>query len=138
MCDLLPQDSQGNVVVGYKFNLEVVLPTTYFQAREDMPKDYTASLTISRYKFIVGLSEKVNFQLNRQGTQTWNDINPIIEERPYVPGNFSVDKQALFHFPIHQRNNHFNVKVYSESAFPISLISMTWEGNYSPRFYKRV
>ena len=126
------------IIVGYKYALDVTLPTTYWHNPRD-PKDvdFTASLTLSRYKFIMGLSEKVTFKLNAQGSDEWNDVNPIVIESPYVPSNLSIDKQTLFHLPIHQRNNHFNVRVYSESAFPISLVSMTWEGNYSPRFYRR-
>ena len=127
-----------HMIVGYKYALDVVLPTIYYRdPRDPSNVDFTASLTLSRYKFIVGLSEEITFKLSAQGSNEWWDIDPIVVESPYVTSNLSVDKQTLFHFPIHQRNNHFNVRVYSDSAFPVSLISMAWEGNYSPRFYRR-
>ena len=131
-------DDAPHMIVGYKYALDVVLPTTYWRdPRDPSNVDFTASLTLSRYKFIVGLSEEITFKLAAQGSNEWWDIDPIVVETPYVSSNLSVDKQTLFHFPIHQRNNHFNVRVYSDSAFPVSLISMAWEGNYSPRFYRR-
>ena len=34
-------------------------------------------------------------------------------------------------------DTNFELKVTSNFPYPVSLVSMTWEGNYSPRFYRR-
>jgi hypothetical protein len=39
--------------------------------------------------------------------------------------------------PIHQRNTNYQLKLKSTSPFPVTLTSMTWEGNYSTRYIRR-
>ena len=46
-------------------------------------------------------------------------------------------EQNIFTIPIHQRPDNYTLRIFSDSPFPVSLTSMAWEGNYSPRFYRR-
>ena len=34
----------------------------------------------------------------------------------------------MFTVPVHQNNMNFNLKVTSDLPYPVSLVSMTWEG----------
>ena len=131
--DLTPYSDR--VVVGYSYTFDASLPTTYFHSNDKY--DFEASLTVSRMKWVIGLSDQVKFKLNSKGSNEWTDINPQIEAQPFLVGGNTADMQTVFHFPIHQRNNHFNVRVTSDSPFPLSVISMVWQGNYSPKFYRR-
>ena len=56
----------NDLVVGYKYDYDVTLPQTYFKTDEDR-NDYTASLTIARMKFAVGLSGIMSFKLKSTG-----------------------------------------------------------------------
>lgn len=196
----------SNVIVGFKYELNVVLPRTYFNLnQESQISDFTASLIISRMKFAVGLSGVMSFKLFQKdrltgsrsytgdGTTTdfnwikeninyidrdqikvkvnnvettafsflsdteirfssapangasiliymdkWYSINPIPEANYYLANDVPLDNQSIFTIPIHQRSKNFELRVFNDSPFPVSLNSMMWEGHYTPRFYKRV
>ena len=58
----------SDVIVGYKFDFDVILPMTYYKIDDDMKRsDFTANLTIGRMKFAVGLSGVMGFKLKSKG-----------------------------------------------------------------------
>jgi len=70
-------------------------------------------------------------------TDTWYDLQPSSEAGQYLADDVPLVEDNVFTVPIHQRSENFNVRVFSNSPFPVSLTSMMWEGQYSPRFYRR-
>ena len=56
----------SDVIVGFKYNFDVELPTTYYRP-EEKSTDFTASLAIARMKFSVGLSGNMSFKVKQQG-----------------------------------------------------------------------
>jgi len=195
----------SNVYVGYAYNFDMTLPQVYYQLdQEGRIKDFTASLTISRLKFDVGLSGVLGFKLNAVGrfagkkehvgdnttkkfqwttsdldyvdrnqvkvkvnnvTNTafsfvsdteiefttapatgakiviyldeWYDLQPVTAANTYIADDIALNESTIFTLPIHQRSKNFTLRVFTDSPFPVSLNSMMWEGNYSPRFYRR-
>tara|TARA_Y100001963_G_scaffold159526_1_gene263545 strand:- start:1719 stop:4490 length:2772 start_codon:yes stop_codon:yes gene_type:complete len=67
----------------------------------------------------------------------WYDIQPVHEANLYLADDVPMSEQNVYTVPIHQRTDNFALRVFSDSPFPVSLTSMMWEGNYSPRFYRR-
>ena len=196
---------EDDVIVGWKYDLDIILPKTYVRTDEGQRQaDYTATLTVARMKFAVGLSGVMGFKLKstgvRQGkkeytgdnsttifswnnedidyidkdqikvkldgvvttaftvsgdTQVtmntapgtgvkiliyldeWYNLNPIQMADDYLANDIALSEQSLFTIPIHQKSNNFQLRIFNDSPFPVSLNSMMWEGNYSPRFYKR-
>ena len=126
----------NKVYVGFKYDFDVQLPTIYYQI-DDNRSDYTANLTISRVKFSVGLSSNIGFKLKAMGQPEWYDVQSIQDADYYLANDVPLNEQTVYTLPIHQRNSNFDLKVFSDSPFPISLTSMMWEGSYSPRFYRR-
>ena len=58
----------SDVIVGFKYNLDVHLPTTYYRPdTEGKLSDFTANLTIGRMKFSVGLSGVMSFKIRQIG-----------------------------------------------------------------------
>ena len=196
----------ADVVVGWKYDLDVILPKTYFRLDEQEQKrtDFTSSLTINRMKFALGLSGVCGFKLKStgilQGTKEytgdgsttvfnwinsdlsyvdedqvkvkldgvvttaftvsalnqitfntapankvkiliyldeWYNLNPTTIADTYLGNDIGIKEQSLVQLPIHQRNNNFQLRIFNDSPFPVSLNSMMWEGQYSPRFYRR-
>ena len=82
--------------------------------------------------FMVGPPQKIKIT-----TDTWYDVKPVQEANQYLSDDVPLTEQAVFTVPIHQRTDNFNMRVFSNSPFPLSLTSMMWEGRYSPRFYRR-
>ena len=195
----------SNVYVGYAYDFDVTLPQVHYQLdQEGKSVDYTASLTVSRLKFDVGLSGVLGFKLKATGrfagkreytgdgsttdfnwnvgdldyvdreqvkvkinnvTSTaftfqsdteirfnsapangdkiliyldeWYQLQPITSANTYIADDVPLDESTIFTLPIHQRSKNFTLRVFNDSPFPVSLNSMMWEGNYSPRFYRR-
>jgi hypothetical protein len=128
--------SGSDLVVGYAYNFEVELPKIYWRAGEGQT-DFTASLTIARTKFSVGLSGDMVFELNVRGRSSWFDFDTYRRSDYYIANTVPFDVGSELVIPIHQRNNNYTLKVTSDTPYPVSLISMTWEGIYSPRYYRR-
>jgi hypothetical protein len=126
----------SKVYLGFKYDFDIQLPTLYYQIGENRA-DYTANLTVSRVKFSVGLSSNVGFKLKAKGQSEWYDVQSIQDADYYLANDVPLNEQTVYTLPIHQRNSNFDLKVFSDSPFPISLTSMMWEGSYSPRFYRR-
>ena len=55
----------------------------------------------------------------------------------YEADNVAIPGQAIYTFPVNQRNTNVEIRVYSNMPYPLSLSSMVWEGQYSPRFIRR-
>ena len=195
----------SDVVVGWKYDFNVILPRTYFRTDDQQTRtDFAAALTIARMKFAVGLSGVLGFKLKstgiRQGTREytgdgsttvfpwneddfayvdkdqikvkinnvdstaftvsgdsqitmssapavgdkvsifldeWYSLNPVQVADDYLVSDIPLSEQSMFGVPIHQRTDRFQLRIFNDSPFPVSLNSMMWEGNYSPRFYRR-
>lgn len=134
----VPGDWTGydsKLVVGYEFMYEVELPTYYYRSQNQA--DVIGSLIISRMKFNVGLTGAMRFQIKRFGSTDWTYIQNVQEAGTYLADTIPLVQDKVFSVPIHQRNNYFQLKVISTTPFPSTLSSMTWEGNYSTKYYRR-
>ncbi len=194
----------SDVIVGFKYNFDVHLPTTYYKP-EKTEADYTANLTIARMKFSVGLSGAMNFKVKQNGREPyrvtltgdgttttfvfnkqdlkfedssdvkvsvngiattaysftndttivfssapaanavivlaideWFSTAPVIEANTYLANDVPLDNETVFTVPIHQRSENFKLRMFNNTPFPVAVNAMMWEGNYTPRFYRRV
>ena len=129
-------DYADGIVVGYGYDLEVTLPKFYYQ-RQGAGADYTATLIIGKVRMSVGRTGAIRFKLKPTGSNEWKDVQHTIEAGVYQGDTSPVVNEQIFTLPIHQRNTNFELKVTSDFPYPVSLVSMMWEGIYSPRFYRR-
>lgn len=127
--------TNSTVQLGFTFPYSIDLPKLYYRTGE--PADFTASLTISRMKFAMGKTGAVGFELKPRGSQNFIDVGEIEQSNWYLLDSAPIDDERMFTLPIHQRNDNFDVRLTSDSPYPVSLLSMTWEGQYSPRYYQR-
>ncbi len=67
----------------------------------------------------------------------WYNLNPVPTFDTYLANDVALAEQSVFNIPIHQKTDNFQLRIFNDSPFPVSLNSMMWEGNYSPRFYRR-
>ena len=129
-------DYADGIIVGYGYDFEVELPKMYYRP-EANETDFTATLTISRVKFSVGRTGAVRFKVKADGSNEWKPVEHTTDGDRYSADTNPVKSERQFIVPIHQRNTNFELKVTSDFPYPVSLVSMMWEGNYSPRFYRR-
>ncbi len=127
-----------DLIVGYTYDMDLEIPQTYFRSGSNLQEaDYTASLTIARFKFILGLGGDVIFKLNTKGRSEWQETEGVKNADYYLANDIPFVNTSQFSIPIYQRSENIRLRIFSNSPFPVSLLSMKWEGNYSPRFYTR-
>ena len=129
-------DYADGIVVGYGYDFEVTLPKFYYRPQPN-ETDFTAALTISRVKFSVGRTGAIRFKVKADGSNEWKNVEHTTDGDYYNADSNPVKAERQFIVPIHQRNTNFELKVTSDFPYPVSLVSMMWEGIYSPRFYRR-
>ena len=128
----------NSMTLGYSYDFEVTLPKFYYKnPAKSGASDYTAHLNINRVKFAVGQSGAVTFKTKAYGSDEWVDIQHVTDADYYEADTDPIAAEQTFTVPIHQRNKNFQLKVTSDLPFPVSLVSMMWEGQYNPRFYRR-
>lgn len=74
----------------------------------------------------------------RMFIKDWFNVQPVIEANTYLANDVPLDNETVFTIPIHQRTENFRLKMFNNSPFPVAVNAMMWEGNYTPRFYRRV
>jgi hypothetical protein len=132
--DLTSED----MIVGYIYDMDLEIPRIYYRTGDNLQQtDYTASLTIARLKFILGLGGDVVFKLNSRGRTEWQETEGVRNADYYLANDIPFVNTSQFTVPIYQRSDNIRLRIFSDSPFPVSLLSMKWEGIYSPRFYTR-
>ena len=124
------------IVIGYNYNFEATMPKFYYK-KDATTSDYTAPLTISRVTFSIGRTGPILFKVKAGGSDEWKNVEYVTDAGTYLADSSPITSEHQFTIPIHQRNTNFELKVTSSFPYPVSLVSMTWEGIYSPRFYRR-
>lgn len=129
-----------DLIIGYIYNMEVELPKFFLTKSEtdSSATDYTSSLIIHRLNVATGLSGPVTYQINITGIPAWNNVVSVTQPNSYLLNNVNMQATATHVVPIYQRNDNLSVKIVGDTPFPVSILSLTWEGRYNNRFYKRV
>jgi len=141
----------GNqIIIGYPFMSFLELPTIYVSktAGNKTTSDVTASLTLQRIHYHLGQVSEIEFAYIAPGTikpeatspGTDSDVRTILA----TPSNsYKSDKIAGFSDvtltqSIYRRNFNLYHLLFSYHPGPCTLHSITWEGDYTPKFHKRV
>ena len=130
-------DLADGIIIGYDYDFEVTLPKFYFR-RNPQTTDFTGNLTISRVKVSAGRSGIVNFKTKLNDSKEWTVVRESLPTDEYKASSEPIDQEQQFVVPIHQRNMNFEFKITSSEPYPVSLVSLMWEGNYTPKNYRRV
>ena len=85
----------------------------------------------------MGKTGVVSFALQPRGEGESRIVEGVEQSNWYRLDSAAIDDERMFTVPVHQRNDNFDIEITSDSPYPVSLLSMTWEGQYSPRYYQR-
>ena len=129
-----------DLIVGYEYEFELELPKIYIQKQEGerIKSDTRGSLVIHRLNFFFGDVGVIDVTLKRKGK---SDYTKTYESTEWdsVTANTSGNVDGYIHtIPVYERNTNLNVHLKSNHPSPASLHSMNWEGDYSPKYYRRV
>lgn len=127
-----------NIIVGYLYDMEVFLPEFYLRSGDTQQiTDYASSLVISRLKASVGLVGDFSFLVQARGRSDWEEVFSVIDANYYVANDVPLASSRIFALPLHQRSENMKLKLQASGPFPVSLISMLWEGHFATRYYSR-
>ena len=116
----------SDVIVGYKYDFDIILPKTYYRLDEEMKSsDFTANLTIARMKFGVGLSGVMGFKLKskgiRQGKRAYV-ADGVTTEYEWIPADFNyIDDDQL---KVKINNVETSAFTVNTSATPLPKITL--------------
>ncbi len=136
----LPGDwSYHDLYVGYNFDMQVKFPTIYPSSTKGTGtfSDINASLLIHRLKLSLGEVGVYETTIKRKG---YDDYTELFESS--IPDLFSSNtspwlNQKIHTIPTYARNTILSVYLKSTHPSPATLYSMSWEGDYSTKFYQR-
>ena len=136
----LPGDwSYHDLYVGYNFDMQVKFPTIYPSQTKGTStfSDINASLLIHRLKLSLGEVGVYETTIKRKG---YDDYTELFESS--IPDLLSSNtspwlNQKIHTIPTYSRNTILSVYLKSTHPSPATLYSMSWEGDYSTKFYQR-
>ena len=67
----------------------------------------------------------------------WFNTEPVVLASTYLANDVPLDNETVFSLPLNQRTENVKVRMFNNTPFPVAVNGMTWEGNYTPRFYRR-
>jgi hypothetical protein len=128
--------SDHYIYIGYQYRMEVSLPRYIYRSGDSGP-EIAGSTIISRFIVYAALSGAIYFSLKTRGRKDWVDFAGIRMADYYQADDVPMNDYTLYKVPVLQRPQNFDMKIFSDNPFPVSLVAMVWEGQYSPKFYGR-
>ena len=128
-----------SLYVGYNFDMQVKLPTIYPSARsgDRSTADVNASLVIHRLKLSLGAAGVYETTLERVGKTAYTQLIESSLQDAYIANTTPWVDQRVYTIPTYERNKNLTVYLKSTHPSPATLYSMSWEGDYSNKFYQR-
>ena len=130
-----------DIILGYLYEFEVELPTIYVTqaAGEQIKSETRGSLIIHRLNFSFGSVGLIDIKMKRKGKATdFEQTYESIDWDSYLANTLSIVDEYIHTIPVYERNTNVTIHLKSTHPSPATLNSMTWEGDYNPKFYQRV
>ena len=137
----LPGDWSGlTLTIGYIYDYEVKIPRLYPIKVKDRTTaaDVHASLIIHRVKLHFGKIGLYETTLKRIGKVDYNEVYESTQLQEYDVGDAPYLEEFIKTVPVYERNTNVDIILKSTHPAPATLRALSWEGDYSPRFYQRV
>ena len=129
-----------DLIIGYIYTMTVELPKFFVIQTEGQSAtaDFTSDLIIHRIKVSTGLSGPVKYDVSITGRPEWSNTIEATAPNTYDLNSVNMSADAVHTIPIYQRNSNLTFKIIGDTPFPVSLLSLYWEGKYNTRFYQRI
>ena len=128
-----------NLIIGYIYTMTVELPKLFVIEADGQSavSDFTSDLIIHRMKVSTGLSGPVKYEVTITGRPEWNQTVEATAPNSYDLNSVNMSADAVHTVPVYQRNENLTFKIIGDTPFPVSLLSLNWEGKYNTGFYRR-
>ena len=132
--------SSDEVYVGKEYEMKVELPTIYPTSTKSnkVVADTSASLIVQRIKLNFGPVGQFITKLVRTGKPDFIDTHESSIMDGYLANTAPNTNGSFRTIPVYERNTNLSVTISSTHPSPANIESMSWEGEYTNRFYKRI
>ena len=130
------KDGYTNMEDGEDFDTVIKFPTIYAASKDR--SDVTANLTIHRVKMSTAAVGAYNLTIERNGYDTYK---LLVEQTPADEYNANFPQlygEKIETVPVYTRNKNLTLTMSTSFDAPLTLQSMTWEGDYNRPYYKSV
>ena len=130
----------GSIILGYTFDMEVKFPTIYVvQQQGDRFRSQTqGSLVLHRLKFNFGPLGVYETKLERVGKPDYVELYEAVIADAYTSNRVQFTPDSTATIPIYEKNTNLTLSLKSSHPSPATLYSMSWEGDYNNKYYRRV
>ena len=137
----LPGNWSGvTLTIGYIYPYEVKFPTLYPTkvTGGQSTSDVNSSLVIHRIKLHFGKIGLYETTLERVGKSDYTEVYESTELDEYDASDAPYLEEFVKTVPVYEKNTNVEITLKSSHPAPATLRSLSWEGDYSPKFYQRV
>ena len=129
-----------NTFIGYQFDYEVQFPTIYVQKENDgrVKSDMNASLVIHRVKLNLGNAGLYETLIERTGKPNYTETWEPAKADAYNASQVNILEEVTQTIPTYEKNTNLTLTLKSTHPAPATLYSMSWEGDFTNKFYQRV
>ena len=132
--------SGATLVIGYIYPYEVKFPRFYPTRQQGNASraDVNASLVLHRIKIHFGKIGLYETTLKRVGKADYTEVYESTQLDEYDVSDAPYLDEFIKTIPVYERNTNVDIILKSLHPAPATLRALSWEGDFSPRFYKRV
>ena len=132
--------STGTHYLGYLYDYQIDLPRIYVTRSqgERSSSDTRGSLVIHRLKFSFGRIGVYKTILTRLGKDNYEEEYESTIADTYHSDSIPYLDEDIRTIPVYEKNENVDITLKSTHPAPATLRSLSWEGEYSPKYYRRV
>ena len=126
--------------IGYIYDYSVKFPTLFVTRTQGqgVSADVNSSLVIHRIKLHFGKIGLYETTLERIGKTDYTEVYESTELDEYQVSDAPYLEEFIKTIPVYERNKNVDITLKSTHPAPATLRAMSWEGDFSPKFYRRV
>ena len=132
--------SSATLTIGYIYPYQVKIPTLYPTKIDGQRStaDVNSSLVLHRVKFHFGKIGLYETTLERVGKTDYTEVYESTQLDEYDVSDAPYLEEFIKTIPVYERNTNVDITLKSSHPAPATLRSLSWEGDYSPKYYRRV
>ena len=119
--------------------MEIEFPTIYPLSKgENVIANTHGSLVVHRVKLNFGAAGMYTTILDRIGKPQYSETWEPPLANSYNANQVGIHEQVTQTVPTYEKNKNLTLTLKSTHPAPATLYSMTWEGDFTSKYYKRV
>ena len=132
-------DSTHPLHIGYLYDYQVDFPRIYSTklVGQNTVADLNASLVLHRVNLSLGKVGLYETILDRVGKLQFSQVHESPSMNLYNASDAPYLTEDIKTIPVYDKNKNVDITLKSTHPSPCTLRSMSWEGDYSPMYYRR-